>query len=241
MTANLNRSFQTAVQPSVHLDEKVYGKLINIAGRQRMLSQRIGFLLLTLSRRVDHEEGQSGDLWSMLTTALADFKAGHRVLLNGDPSKDLPRPESIRIMQVLDSGGRIVIDRFLSDVAAFMALLKRDRRPQRDAFEDFSTFVLTDLLQTLQALVMALEADFDDDIKHRRSQRTEETKRVKVAIEDIQKASRLSRLIALNAKIAADRSGPHGKEFGALTEELKNISASISNSSDALLRHLGDI
>lgn len=207
-----------------------------------MLSQRIGFLFLTLSSQVDEHSPVPETLWNMLETALQDFKSGYRLLLHGDENAGLPALASNRIRTVLDGntgiGGRFVIERFLKDAQQHMQALSHNKGLDRKTFDAFSSFVLEELLQTLQAIVTALEEDFADEMNRRRVQRQEEAQRVMQALQEIQKASKFSRMIALNAKISADRAGPYGKEFGALTEELKNISAAITDSSEDILRHL---
>ncbi len=227
------------------LSEDTYGKLINIAGRQRMLSQRIGFLFLTMSGQLESGSKIPDPLWTMLERALEDFGTGHRLLLDGDVAAGLPKLTSERISAVLDgksgASGRAIIDRFLREAAGHMQALTEDRAPERAVFDAFSEFVLVDLLQTLQAIVAALEEDFAEEMQRRRTRRQEEAKRVMTALQEIQRASKFSRMIALNAKISADKAGPYGKEFGALTEELKNISSAITTSSEDILKHLSGL
>lgn len=227
------------------LSEDTYGKLINIAGRQRMLSQRIGFLFLTLSSHVDSDRAIPEPTWTMLETALEEFRSGYALLLNGDEAAGLPELNSTRVQRVLGNGetggGRAIIERFLLETQEHMAALSNETIPQHDDFSTFTEFVLMDLLQVLQAVVTALEEDFAEEMRRRRDRRLEDAQRVMEALQEIQKASKFSRMIALNAKISADRAGPYGEEFGALTEELKNISSAITSSSEDILKHLEQI
>ncbi len=226
----------------MHLSEDVYGKLINIAGRQRMLSQRIGFLFLTLSGQLESGKQVQESLWSMQEKALDDFEAGYRLLTHGDADAGIPKLTSQRITAVLEgdgsASGKTSVERFLREARDHMRALSKGEMPRTAVFERFSEFVLVDLLKTLQAVVTALEEDFSEEMQRRRTKREEDAARVKSALEEIQKASKFSRMIALNAKISADRAGPYGKEFGALTEELKNISSAITESSEDIMRHL---
>ncbi|MEP3430415.1 MAG: type IV pili methyl-accepting chemotaxis transducer N-terminal domain-containing protein [Roseibium sp.] len=223
------------------LNEDDYGKLINITGRQRMLSQRIGFLFLTFSSHLGDDQEIPTELWTMQKTALTDFQNGVEILLKGDPEAGIPKLDSQRIRHVLDNGGTANISRFLRDSGAMLTQLSESEIPDQGIFGAFVDFVLTDLLQTLQGLVVALEEDFACEMQKRRTQREEDTQQVKDALKEIQKASKFSRMIALNAKISADRAGPYGKEFGALTEELKMVSSSITDSSENILKHLEGI
>ncbi|WP_153770928.1 type IV pili methyl-accepting chemotaxis transducer N-terminal domain-containing protein [Labrenzia sp. CE80] len=224
--------------------ENVFARLINIAGRQRMLSQRIGFLLMTMNSLCEKGEPIADELWTMLEGAVADFGHGYSILRHGDAAQDLPALKSARIdkvltqkQQKLESGGQ-VIDRFLSQTEDAMAAFKEGRAQPRDVASIRSAYVLGPVLQVLQALVTALEADFEDEMAARRQERSTEVSRVKDALHEILKASRFSRMIALNAKISADRAGAHGREFGALTEEIKKISDNITESSRDIMRHL---
>ncbi|MEO9528314.1 type IV pili methyl-accepting chemotaxis transducer N-terminal domain-containing protein [Roseibium sp.] len=227
------------------LSEDSYGKLINIAGRQRMLSQRIGFLFLTLYGQIENRQPVPEAQWGMIEKALSDFRKGYALLREGDNEAGLPRLVSERIETVLEAGaehsGRAVIERFLTEAHRHLQDLANNSIPDRPAFDAFSAFVLVDVLQMLQAIVEALEADFSDEMQRRRDLRRQEATRVMGALQEIQKASKFSRLIALNAKISADRAGPYGAEFGALTEELKNIATSISDSSEDILKHMQQI
>jgi len=227
------------------LSEDIYGKLINIAGRQRMLSQRIGFLFLTLYGRIDSGQPVSPAQWEMLEKALADFRKGYDLLRAGDADAGLPKLDSERIRKVLETGGErsglAIVERFLAEAQQHLQDLGENRLPDRPVFDAFSAFVLVDVLQMLQAIVEALETDFSDEMQRRRDQRREDANRVMGALQEIQRASKFSRMIALNAKISADRAGPYGKEFGALTEELKNIATSITDSSEDILKHMEQI
>ncbi len=96
----------------------------------------------------------------------------------------------------------------------------------------------SNLVDNPDELVIINDSAPDQPYQRRRDKRQEEAKRVMTALQEIQRASKFSRMIALNAKISADKAGPYGKEFGALTEELKNISSAITSSSEDILKHL---
>ena len=227
------------------LSEDIYGKLINIAGRQRMLSQRIGFLFLTISGHMANDNPIPEPIWAMLRNALQDFRRGNELLSHGDEDAGLPKLTSERVDPLLHgtgtTGGRAVIDRFMNEARAYLNALAQNIAPDQVEFEAFTEFVLIDLLQVLQSVVVALEEDFAEEMDRRREKRQQDAQRVMNALQEIQKASKFSRMIALNAKISADRAGPYGKEFGALTEELKNISSAITSSSEDILKHLEQI
>ncbi|WP_417670000.1 type IV pili methyl-accepting chemotaxis transducer N-terminal domain-containing protein [Roseibium sp.] len=237
------------------ISENTFARLINIAGRQRMLSQRIGFLVVTLNRKCEGGEALPSDQLAMLKTAVSDFTHGYSILREGDASQDLPALNSRRVAEVLSSQaeqleaeaagaaetGRAIIDRFLTQAVDTVASLEANAPRSEAEINEYSAFVLGAVLQTLQSIVAALEADFDDEMQARKDRRSADVESVMAAISEIQKASKFSRMVALNAKISANRAGPHGREFGALTEEIKKISNNITESSQDIMRHLDHV
>jgi|GEM_PF-7063636 len=222
--------------------ESSFARLINIAGRQRMLSQRVGFLTAVLSAACLRQQPPDPAQLDMLRTAAAEFRRGYAVLLSGDPDDGLPRWSSATVDAVLGGSGTntgsAIIERFMSETDAAITRLEDGRSRTEAERAAFSLFVLTDVLRVLQAIVSALESDFEQEMTTRRKRRLEELDRVTAAIQEIQRASKFSRMIALNAKISANRAGPHGGEFRALTDEIKQISDNITESSDDILRFL---
>lgn len=222
--------------------ESSFARLINIAGRQRMLSQRVGFLSTVLTTACLRSQTPDPEQLDMLRKAAADFRHGYQVLLNGDPDDGLPRWSSETVEAVLGcrnaTAGRTILERFMTDTDAAISLLSNGQSFSEAELSRFSVFVLTDVLQVLQAIVAALEEDFGREVAVRRERRMQEIDRVTAAVQEIQRASKFSKLIALNAKISANRAGPHGGEFRALTDEIKKISDDITESSGDILRYL---
>lgn len=223
--------------------ESTFAKLITIAGRQRMLSQRIGFLAVVLNNALVRDGGELPSVQlDMLKKAAAEFDKGYDILRNGDPDLDLPKWESTAVGNVLDApgtaGGRMVIDRFQLETRSVTDALETGEPRSEAETAAFSEFVLTDVLTILQRIVTALETDFEAEMAARQQRRNSEIDRVAAAIREIQRASRFSRMIALNAKISANRAGPHGREFSALTDEIKKISGDITESSEDIIRYL---
>ena len=139
-------------------------------------------------------------LLSMLDRALEDFCTGHGLLLNGNEDAGLPKLASQRIDAVLKTAetdrGQHLIERFVHEARVFIQDIEKGDLPEPEELAAFSDLVLVDLLQTLQAVVSALEEDFAEEMQRRRDRRNEETQRVMDAIQEIQKASRFSRMIA---------------------------------------------
>ncbi len=233
------------------ISEDSFAKLISIAGRQRMLSQRVGFLFVTLNGYCEKGCALPAAHLAMLQAAIQDFTHGYAILRRGDPDQGLPVLQSDRVEQVLcgkaggddcnGETGQQVIDRFLKETREGISDLEDGLPQPSDRANRYSAYVLGPLLQVLQAIVTALETDFEDEMKVRRERRAADVDRVMRALQEIQKASKFSRMVALNAKISADRAGPHGQEFGALTEEIKKISNNITESSQDIIKHLDHV
>jgi hypothetical protein len=233
---------KTFAMTTSEVSESAYGRLINISARQRMLSQRIGFLFLTINTSLRNGAAAPDDLLDLLKTALSDFVEGYDVLRKGKPEDDLPFLNSARIRAILEGNGRThgqdVIERFLSEVSEGVNGFARGEPMDEEKSAWFSGFVLRDLLAVLQSIVAAIETDFDEEMERRQKRRSEDVAKVMAALQEIQRASKFSRMIALNAKISANRAGPYGQEFGALTEQIKQISSDITESSEDILKHL---
>eukprot|EP00756_Hemistasia_phaeocysticola_P036101 Hpha_TRINITY_DN16620_c1_g2::TRINITY_DN16620_c1_g2_i2::g.179108::m.179108 len=70
------------------------GKTINIAGRQRMLSQEMAKDTLFIASGI-HEQ----DCRARLASAIVLFEASHQHLVDGDPSQGIPRPSSAQFLE----------------------------------------------------------------------------------------------------------------------------------------------
>lgn len=143
-------------------------------------------------------------LWDMLVGVFKDFEDGYQILLYGDFLKGLLRFFFSWIQQVLNNGGWVVIEWFFLDVKGFMLVLQIGLLLQCLDFENFLSFVLIDLFQSLQVIVMVFEVDFVDDIWCCWVQCVEDIKWVMDVILEIQKVLCFFWMIVLNVKIFVD-------------------------------------
>lgn len=218
--------------------EEAYGALINIAGRQRMLSQRVGLLLLGLATQsTDSSAFQSGMI-AQLEAALREFDQGHEILLNGAVDQGIPRVSSPEAMKLLSEHRGVnagPIARFRNETSQFLTRIQRGEPLSAEQCMSLTDFILGDLLAFLQKIVKALQQDFNAFMDNARQAGARNMQRVNQAVREIQEAAHFSRMIALNAKISAERAGEFGREFGALTNEIKDISERITSSSKDIL------
>lgn len=76
-----------AVVHNGHVEQRDDGRVVNVAGRQRMLSQKISKAAIAWSVALG---GERGRYESELRHALRDFRAGHAALVNGDEAMGIP-------------------------------------------------------------------------------------------------------------------------------------------------------
>ena len=219
--------------------EEAFGAHINIAGRQRMLSQRVGLLLLGLMAQKSDTGNFPIGMISQMEEALREFDQGHSILLNGSAEQGIPAVSSSGAKALLAGRHGMRVDpiaRFRKETAQFVAWIQRGEELSTGKCLSLTDFILGDLLDFLQKVVKTLQADFGELMERTRAAATQNMQRVNQAVREIQEAAHYSRMIALNAKISAERAGEFGREFGALTNEIKDISERITSSSKDILK-----
>ncbi|PVX82775.1 PilJ/NarX-like methyl-accepting chemotaxis transducer [Paraburkholderia unamae] len=193
---------------------EIVGELINLAGRQRMLSQRIVLHALLGSR---------GDPAAVAAIAiarecLATFAASHARIVEGDDH--FPGVFSPALRE-LYFGARKADER----IRAFMKLaahaldgLERSRHDDaaREAALARLTAEATPLLELLQVLTQA----YQDEM---RGVEAAAAKRQAGIVDELATISLRANIVALNARVAAARAGQFGREFAVITAELADV------------------
>ncbi|MEM5364729.1 type IV pili methyl-accepting chemotaxis transducer N-terminal domain-containing protein [Paraburkholderia azotifigens] len=198
---------QTTTQ-RIEVSGQTIGELINLSGRQRMLSQRIVLHVLLASH------GDAAAL-AVARECLATFASTHRVLVSGDDH--LPGVFS-EALQQLYYGTRKADER----VQRFIALTDETvaRVEARDDAAGTHVDVLvsqaTPLLELLQEITLAYQ--------HEMRGIEAATQRRQAAIaEQLSGISMQANIVALNARISAARAGSYGREFAVITQVLADI------------------
>lgn len=204
------------------------GALINIAGRQRMLSHRV-VMFLALSEAPDEDDPH--ELLAEAEAALTGYEAGVRLLLQGDPEQGIPPLSSERVRRILaqpmgrGASGAVVLESFSTDSRTCLELLAARRDGCHRRIRALADLAGTVLLPLLNAIVAAFEEDLEEGLRLEAERAADVRAVMTGALDDIEQMASKIRMIAFNALIEAARAGDAGKAFSVIAEEIKNLGA----------------
>lgn len=219
--------------------------LINMAGRQRMLSQRIG-LLLMLRASQNAAPQLAAETDRTLETAISAFEASYALICTGrtDPAQavtPLPHLKALLASNCRNHPQKTVHQRF-SDFIATARRWADDLRAGREINALHLGFFVSDItgpiLERIADTLTAIEADIRDIEAVRAAEAAKDRARVMKAAEQIATAANVARMISFNASISAARAGEFGREFTALTNEIKAISDDIQAASKDIVAYM---
>lgn len=193
---------------------EVFSTLINLAGRQRMLSQRI--VLKTLSASLGRVDAQAE-----AEQALQLFKSSHQQLVQG--GRELPGLfcEPLRQAYFGSSRGDERIRAFMTQAELALRDSKRGGGQASAAvsmLEDQATPMLA-LLNDMTQVYEQQAREYAAEMKRQSSQ----------LLGQIVGIAREARIVALNARVIAARSLSGGAEFSVVAGELSRITDEIDH------------
>lgn len=204
--------------------EEVLGRLINIAGRQRMLSHRVMLFALLTARELEQEGRQR--FFETAQQSLDDFRRTHDQLIHGDKAAGLPplfAPTVTNLFQDANLAGENPIDQFMILVQEILKEIETAGEAQ-EKIKELSVFVSTDLLAFLNRITDGFKEDLDGINFENRNETTDRQKVIGKALESIDEISSKIKFIALNASIEAARAGEAGHAFAVIAKEVRTLS-----------------
>jgi hypothetical protein len=191
---------------------EIVGELINLAGRQRMLSQRVVLHALL---------GMRGDAAALVIAreCLETFAASHARLVEGDGHFPGVFSPALRELYFGPRKADELIRAFVRLAARACACLERapvDADGACEAAIADLTAAATPLLELLQTLTQA----YQDEL---RSVEAAAAKRQAGIVNELAAISMRANIVALNARVAAARAGQFGREFAVITAELTHV------------------
>ncbi len=141
-------------------NKKGNGKTLNMAGKQRVLSQRSTYLLRELTQ--DNNEEERIELISKLEKELNRFKLHHNQIIHHKDSKDITMMETE--LNIGDKNLK-VIQSYIKQMNRFVDLAKDNKEHTFSSeVSTFSAFVFNDLYQVLDQVVFILQRK--DEIRY---------------------------------------------------------------------------
>jgi hypothetical protein len=207
--------------PATDVSGDRLGALINLAGRQRMLSQRIVLQALLAAR------GQPGAA-STAREALALLTVSHAGLVHGSPQLPGAHFPAIREAYFGALQGDARIREFIALTERTLAAIE-DRLRGAEALQQqlvASSGPMLDLLNRLTQIYEA-EAARHAVVQHQRQQ---------ALMADIQTIAKQARIVAFNAQVSAARAGAVGREFAVVADTLTRITGEIESLVSAAVR-----
>lgn len=195
--------------------------LINMAGRQRMLSQRLVLHAVLAAQETDPAPGQASAL-SVFRDTLERMARSHERLAHGGGEWPGAFSEGLRQVYFAPRNADARIRDFLG-LAQQVCHGLEGRRTNVDATVQALVAEASPILELLNELTLAHEAEAALRTRQERNRHEELMARLHAV-------AREAKVVAFNAQVAAHRAGAHGPEFGvvaarmgAITEEMEKL------------------
>ncbi|OIR01011.1 methyl-accepting chemotaxis protein 4 [mine drainage metagenome] len=203
-----------AKQASSAISGETFGALINLAGRQRMLSQRI--VLNAVLSTMGHETALE-----TAREALDLFRVSHAALVHGN--SELPGVffENLRLVYFGEVEGDRKISEFIELVEEALNACESGFRTAPGLLSELGKQA-TPIVALLNRITVVYEVESKQHSQIQRRQHHE-------LMSSIQNIAKQARIVSVNAQIVAARAGEVGREFAVVAGELTNITVKIDD------------
>lgn len=185
--------------------------MVNLAARQRMLSQRLTLQIVLAS------QGRP-ELVGAAEATLKQFEDSEKHLVN--TAREQTGTEGERLRAAYFEPGQVArtVDTFIRDAHTALAGASQAHPPQASLDR-----LVGSMDTVLQALNQATSA-FDDISTAKEASIMRELKAI---VGDIQSVAREAKIVSFNAQVIAARAGAVGREFSVVANTLVNISSEV--------------
>jgi hypothetical protein len=196
------------------ITSETFGHLINISGRQRMLSQRI-ILNIFLSTH-GHE-----DALKIARDDLQLFRDSHHALVIGNSEMPGVFFENLRLAYYSELDGHKKNLEFINLVEKTLNAYEANYRTAQGLLDELGLLAMP-IVKLLNQITLVYETESKEFVKL-------EQKKRRYLMNDIQNIAKQAKIVAVNAQISAARAGEIGREFSVVATELTNITEKIDS------------
>lgn len=214
------------------------GALINLSGKQRMLSHRT-VMFLGLSCGATSPRSRD-ELMRRAVEALAEFRANSQTLVEGDAAAALPPLFSESVSRLLydeQTAYLGLLNEFCLQAEACWRHLERGE-PAEQQLVALANLVAGELLTALNSIARAFEKDLSAAIQAEKARASDARRMAVATLTEIETLGLRVKLIAFNALIEAARAGEAGRSFAVIAQEIKALSEQTQSAAGSVGRAL---